>query len=88
MSIKRGITCMSELTEKIDSLLSHSQPTTFAAWVDGHDESDREAIRDALYNAYSTRSYEPTFQVLTRLETNPWPGGKGAMINYAIRLFD
>lgn len=78
---------MSELEKKISELIEQQAPATFEQWVLDREESDRDAIHQALDYAYRTKSYRPVFRVLSHLHDRPWTGGCDAMRNYAIRRF-
>lgn len=78
---------MSEVEEKITTLLEKQSPATFEQWLDSHSENDRDAILQALDYSYRTKSYADLYRVIHNLNDNPWQGGKDAMVNYATRTF-
>ena len=47
---------MSELIKKVESLIASQSPRTFEDWVQQREESDQDAINEALDYAYRTRS--------------------------------
>lgn len=78
---------MSELIKKVESLIAAQSPRTFEDWVNQREESDQDAIHEALDYAYRTKSYAAVYRVLRNLNDRPWPGSKDAMTNYANRKF-
>ena len=78
---------MSELVEKVESLIASQSPRTFEDWVQQREESDQDAINEALDYAYRTKSFAAVYRVLRNLNDRPWTGSKDAMTNYANRTF-
>lgn len=69
------------------ALMEQQRPATFEQWVLSLDEDDQDSVHQALDLAYRTSSYRPAYEVLHRLDENPWTGGIDALRNYAIRKF-